>query len=302
MRVESQKPKKPRNKVVRPRCFTFTIFNYTEQDIADIPNWPDPYYLIAGYEICPTTGRPHIQGFVHWKKQWTFAGLKKLHPTAHWEGAVKPDLNNQIYCSKDTNLLCEIGKKPTPGQRMDLIAFKDAIVSGATDVELETLHTECYLKYNRMVSVIRRNHPKKLECPAITLKKWQEDLIQVLKGDPHDRQIHFIVDRKGRAGKTTFSKYIHSLFPHVQLMDPAKHADMAYELREDTRILIMDCPRSRTETLQYHFLEKLKDGMVHSGKYESCTKILSPCHVVVFMNELPDMTKLSEDRYVIIEL
>jgi hypothetical protein len=67
-------------------------------------------------------------------------------------------------------------------------------------------------------------------------------------------------------------------------------------------MLLMDCPRSRVECMQYHFLEDIKDGRVHNSKYESYTKRLKPCHVVVFMNELPDSTKLSSDRYVIKQL
>jgi len=45
----------------------------------------------------------------------------------------------------------------------------------------------------------------------------------------------------------------------------------------------------------------LKDRFVFSPKYDSKTKWLSnQPHVVVFMNEHPDMTKLSHDRYRII--
>ena len=43
----------------------------------------------------------------------------------------------------------------------------------------------------------------------------------------------------------------------------------------------------------------MKNGYVFCSKYESRVKQLSPCHVVVFMNEDPDMNKLSKDRYVI---
>lgn len=78
---------------------------------------------------------------------------------------------------------------------------------------------------------------------------------------------------------------------------------MAYSLSEDIRVLFIDAPRSKQgEYIQYDFLEDVKNGRIFSGKYESRMKRLGPCHVVVMMNELPDMLKLSEDRYNIIEI
>jgi len=62
----------------------------------------------------------------------------------------------------------------------------------------------------------------------------------------------------------------------------------------------MDCPKSRTEMLQYDFVEAVKNGMVFSPKYESRMKFLPPYHVVVFMNEFLDTTKLSKDMYNIV--
>jgi len=52
------------------------------------------------------------------------------------------------------------------------------------------------------------------------------------------------------------------------------------------------------EYLQYSFLESVKDGMIFSPKYDSTTKFMEQkCHVVVMCNELPDISKLSRDRY-----
>jgi len=54
------------------------------------------------------------------------------------------------------------------------------------------------------------------------------------------------------------------------------------------------------EHLCYHFLEKLKDRMIQSTKYTPVLKILQHIpHVVVFSNEPPDETKLSQDRFII---
>lgn len=79
-----------------------------------------------------------------------------------------------------------------------------------------------------------------------------------------------------------------------------KHADMAYALPNVLRVLFLDCTRQQVEFLPYSFIESLKDGVVFSPKYESRVKHYGPVHVVVMMNQNPDMDKLSEDRYRII--
>lgn len=78
---------------------------------------------------------------------------------------------------------------------------------------------------------------------------------------------------------------------------------MAYALDPTIRVLFMDAPRSKQgEFIMYDFLEDLKNGFVFSSKYESRVKRLARVHIVVNMNEHPDMTKLSADRYHVITI
>ena len=60
-----------------------------------------------------------------------------------------------------------------------------------------------------------------------------------------------------------------------------------------------DCPtRSKQgDFIQYDFIEELKNGFIFSPEYESKVKKLKVPHIVVCMNEYPNMTKLSGDRY-----
>ena len=81
----------------------------------------------------------------------------------------------------------------------------------------------------------------------------------------------------------------------------AKRDDIAHSIDENKRIFMFDIERASMEYLQYSILEQLKDGLVFSPKYDSRVKrIKSNAHVVVFCNEHPDPTKLSEDRYHVI--
>jgi hypothetical protein len=69
------------------------------------------------------------------------------------------------------------------------------------------------------------------------------------------------------------------------------------------RVFFLDCPRSKQgDFIQYDLLEELKNGLFFKNKYESRMVELAPPHVVVLMNESPDPTKLSADRYTIIRL
>jgi hypothetical protein len=77
---------------------------------------------------------------------------------------------------------------------------------------------------------------------------------------------------------------------------------MSYALRQDIRVLFVNLCRKQSDFLQYDFLEGVKDGLIFSSKYESAMKNMPPCHVVVMMNQQPDMSALSADRYTIVNL
>jgi hypothetical protein len=141
------------------------------------------------------------------------------------------------------------------------------------------------------------NTPAKV-IPSYKLHEWQEDLLKKLEQEPDDRTVIFIVDKGGNNGKTWFAHWYAQRNKDCQVICPGKRADMAYILRTDIRVLILDAPRSKQgEYLQYDFLEDVKNGYIFSSKYESSIKQFKSPHLVVLMNEAPDLTKLSSDRF-----
>ena len=89
-----------------------------------------------------------------------------------------------------------------------------------------------------------------------------------------------------------------SQLPECQLLGPGKRDDLAHAVDERSRIFLFNVPRGQMEYLNYGLLEMLKDRMVLSPKYDSQMKILRHTpHVVVFSNEDPDDSKMTEDRY-----
>jgi len=58
-------------------------------------------YWIFGREVAPTTGRKHLQCFVHLFVKKKLTAMKKLFPGSdHFEVANGTPEQNRIYCSK----------------------------------------------------------------------------------------------------------------------------------------------------------------------------------------------------------
>lgn len=133
-------------KKYRQWCFTDYVRNesvWTELDCA---------YIVFGREVCPTTGKKHLQGYFALKFQRTRSSLKKKnHPTA-WFGVTKgTPLQASTYCKK-TGDFYERGILPEPGKRNDLLDLTTMIRAGATDKEMVDEHpTRMFLYANNVV-------------------------------------------------------------------------------------------------------------------------------------------------------
>jgi len=285
----------------RSRAWCFTLNNYTDAEIEHLGGL-DCRYLVYGKEV-GESGTPHLQGYVVFVNPCTMAACKtKISPRAHLEKARGSHAEAATYCKKDQDFF-EKGELPTQGKRSDIEALVEAINNGERSAKkLRQEHPAVMAKYSSFARQLLNDTRPKPELPAITLFQWQHDLLQLLAGPPLDRKIHWYADGEGNAGKSTFATYIEVKFDDVQVMKPGKLADLAYALDETIKILIMDCPRSREAMMPYSFLEDVKDGRVFSTKYESTTKRVGPCHVIVFSNYLPEYGKLSSDRPQVIEL
>ena len=276
----------------------YTLNNYTPTDVERLSTLPHgATYHVFGKEV-GDSGTPHLQGFISFSKK------KKLNPARKVIGEAHMTIARSVpasieYCKKDGDFE-EFGVLPKgQGSRSDLEAFKEAVKQGLLNPKtLREEHSTVMARSPRFCMDYVRDHTPTPKVPAFPLRDWQEKLNTTLKLPPDDRSILFVVDPTGNSGKSWFAKYFASLHDSVQILEPGPKKDMAHALDPTIKYLFMDAPRSKQgDFIQYDFLEKVKDGMVFSPKYESGMKLLGPVHVVVFMNEDPDMHKLSQDRY-----
>lgn len=285
------------------RNYCFTLNNYTEDDISKLEGLAtDVTYLIFGKEI-GESGTPHLQGFVQFRSRLRFNVAKeKISGRCHLEPA-RDVQKARDYCVKDGDFT-EFGTCSTAGSRNDLEAFKQAVKDGFLSLQdIRENHSKVYSKYPRFCIEFMQDHAPQPEQSLYPLRTWQEELCALLNRPAEDRKINFVVDLVGNTGKTWFAHYYKSCHDNVQILLPGKKADLAYCIESTSRVIFLDAPRCKqTDFILYDFLEELKNGYIFSGKYESRFKTLGKVHVVVLMNEYPDMAKLSQDRYNIITL
>lgn len=135
------------------------------------------------------------------------------------------------------------------------------------------------------------------------LYQWEKDILHILDGEPDDRTINWFWETKGCHGKTQFCKFVCSKYNAIVVSGKASDIFNGIINWKEAKgyfpdIVIIDIPRSvDIEYLSYTAIEKVKDGLFFSGKYEAGMCIMPSPHILIFANEEPDLHKMSADRW-----
>lgn len=296
----------------------FVLNNYTDEEVRllneRLTTNEKVIYFVYGKEVAPSTGTPHLQGFIILNYRVNLKGIIKLF------GIVRDGVNpvhfristcRQVedaaeYCKKD-GIVFEHGILPATesirgkdGVLLDCIA---AMKEGMLDKKvIREKYPGTYSRHRQLICELILDMKQPKECPLYPLRIWQADLYSMLRRPTDDRTIVFVVDIVGNSGKTWFHRYYRWLHPeNTQAIPNSCYRDMAYMLDEGTTTLFVDVRRA-DKAIEYSFLEAVKDGEVDATKYNSYVKKLNACHVVVFTNRQPNMDELSGDRYHIINI
>lgn len=294
-------PTNGRNTNARRYCFTI---NNPSID----PAFDDSIlrYLLFGRERAPTTGTPHLQGYLECVKDTRITRLHSIpgFESAHFLCARGTWKQNYDYCTKGGDFV-EFGTHSAgKGTRTDLERCRDILrekpnSDGLRDILNE--HPADLIRYHRGLEFamnLLKPEPKPIEC---TLRDWQQELMDIIEEhQPHPRKIHFYVDPRGAAGKSFFARYLYSLKPNDTLiLSNAKH-DRLYHAYTGQARVIFDMTRSlddEHDNLPYQVMENIKNGYRPPGMYGVPPQFFNIPHVIVFTNNTPKMNALSEDRY-----
>lgn len=152
----------------RSRGWAYTVFNYTADELAGLASRIADYHVYAE-EVCPTTGRSHIQGYIYFKDAKAgsacikYIGIDGVHiepqgkyssPQANREYIIGPYQKGDKSKPFNPNAV-EIGQVPVKGARNDLESFRDAIKNGMTRREAYDDYVHMMASYPKMYNDLR---------------------------------------------------------------------------------------------------------------------------------------------------
>lgn len=145
--------------------------------------------------------------------------------------------------------------------------------------------------------------PRELEIIE-HLWPWQQDIYIKCLNEPNKRSIIWIYDPDGNNGKTALCKFL-TVKANAISATSGSAKDIACILamcvkngRNLNELTTFIFHYARTsEHISYKAIESVKDGYITSTKYESGTMVFNCPHCLVFSNELPEVDKLTHDRW-----
>ncbi len=139
------------------------------------------------------------------------------------------------------------------------------------------------------------------------LYPWQQDIIDIITGEIHDRHIYWFWSAKGNIGKTALC--IHLIDNYNAILCDGKHREVFNLIcgrknkNINTPLVLFDIPRDKSKNgepmISYTAIEGLKNGVFVNTKYEVEMVRISKPHILIFSNLHPKMSGLSTDRWVI---
>lgn len=134
----------------------FTLNNYTEEEEAQLHLLVadnELTYLLYGHEVAPSTGTPHLQGYMECRRKKRLGGVRGLPGLgrARLAPAKASAESNLEYCSKEATDIVELGKPKdsNQGKRTDLDDVRDRILAGESIVTIAHDHFSNFIRYGR---------------------------------------------------------------------------------------------------------------------------------------------------------
>jgi len=156
----------------------------------------------------------------------------------------------------------------------------------------------------------KKGYRKKLldSYESVVWRPWQQQVIDIIEGEPDARAINWVHEPNGNAGKSFLAKYL--VLKYGAVIADGKKDNVFNQINDrlngeeinDFKLVVLDMPRYNADYVNYGMLEAIKNGMLYSGKYKGGVCLFDTPHLFVFSNVEPDYEKMSIDRWNVIEI
>lgn len=283
--ADDNKTKSARN--TKNRFWFGTLNNYNDDLYTTIKEWLDinAVSYVVGKEVGKQNNTPHLQFCMRFENCRSFNSLKKIF---NWHIEMCNSWRDSVrYCMKEGEYIVKNIKEEDYADRPPARPGSDR----PTDRPATLLpHEEEYENY--MMSVYSE----------VKWYDWQQEIIDLVDNPPSNRKIHWYWEADGNKGKSFLVRYLD--WKHNAIIANGKQGDVFNqyktfldEQKKQPKIAIIDIPRSHKDYICYSTLEKIKDGLIYSGKYEGGKCRLIPHHLIIFANFEPDKSTMSLDRW-----
>lgn len=129
---------------------------YTAFEGQKAPCMSDPgiSYLVEGAEICPTTGKFHLQGYLELDSPVRFTTLQRRWPGVHLESRKGSQQQAIDYCKKDGKWM-EYGDPKQQGKRKDIDDLIEAVNEGIPMSEIAKSAPGTFIKIHKGLGAYR---------------------------------------------------------------------------------------------------------------------------------------------------
>lgn len=152
------------NKSGKIRYACITYHDYTEELFTKLYE-EDCSYVILGREICPKTGRKHIQGYIEFNNPRSFKKLIETYPGIHLEKRKGSAQEASIYCQKDNDYV-ERGTLSNQGRRTDIDRVAEMVIDKQPLKNIAKTYPREYIKFHRGITALKNTlMPHRTERP-----------------------------------------------------------------------------------------------------------------------------------------
>nr|UOF80454.1 rep protein [Cressdnaviricota sp.] len=158
------------------RNWCFTTNNYTVlcmDKVEGLADEPCVKYVVYGRERAPTTGTPHLQGFIQFTGNKSFSTVVDLLPFgSHVSKAVRPAHEAADYCRKDGDYF-EAGPRPVKNAGARATAEKWSVAKAAAKRgALDEIDDDLFIKYYSTFKRIQKDYMAKPEPLGTCCGLW----------------------------------------------------------------------------------------------------------------------------------